>query len=71
MILYKFIGDSASLADPKSIRIAIRSVNDGISGWKKESDFNFSEKARIENRFDDEIVKKLEKYTNSLSLKEK
>lgn len=51
-------------------RIAVRAVNTGNNYWPKEEDFSLAEKARIEKRFDFEIISKLEKLTKSKSVRE-
>jgi len=54
--------------DSNSTSIAIRSVFDG-KRWVNEDNTSRHEKYRIENRFDSEIVSKLEKYSNSNAIR--
>ena len=70
MYYVTFIGDSTMLADSTKITIAIRSVNyDGYS-WSRYVDIkDTSERMRIEKRFDNEIISRLEKYTKTQAVK--
>ena len=43
--------------------ISVRAVRDSASGWMLEAGTSRAEKRRIEKRFDDEIIAKLERYT--------
>jgi hypothetical protein len=56
--------------DTTSTSIAIRSVFNG-KNWNKEEDTHRHEKNRIENRFDSEIVSKLETFSNSHAFRDK
>ncbi|WP_026898917.1 hypothetical protein [Daejeonella oryzae] len=63
MYYVSFVGDSAMLANPKQVVIAIRAVNKGDYKWYLEEDCDKKERERIESRFDQEIISKLEGYT--------
>ena len=70
MYYVSFIGDSAMLADTTQILISIRAVNKGTDYWYLRSDLDSREQQRIQARFNNEIVSKLELYTNSKSRKD-
>ncbi|MEP6844674.1 MAG: hypothetical protein ABI861_01665 [Panacibacter sp.] len=53
-----------------STSISIRAIDNGTSHWTLEEETNSPEKKRIENRFDQEIISKLEQYTNTKSTRE-
>lgn len=57
--------------NPNYSRLAIRGVGDGVELWKKYEKLNDAEKARIQKRFEKEIITKLEKYTKTKSYVEK
>jgi hypothetical protein len=65
MYYVSFVEDGNEKQNEKGPTIlAIRSVfTKRHSQWLKEEDFYDSEKERIENRFDTEIISKLEKYS--------
>jgi hypothetical protein len=67
MYYVTFIGDSATLANPSNVNIGIRSVfkENTHKQWLLSDDLNSPEKERIENRFDSEIIPKLEEYTKT------
>jgi hypothetical protein len=50
-------------------RVAVRAVHTGTGRWLLEEDFSVTERARIEKRFDFEIISKLEKLTKSKSVR--
>lgn len=53
------------------VRLAIRSIYNEKMGWKEIKKYNDEEKVRIEQRFENEIIPKLEKLTNTKSSNEK
>lgn len=66
MYYISFIGDSndSIQTNNNSTSIAIRAVyTNRFRKWFYEEEFDENEKERIENRFDKEIISKLEKYT--------
>ena len=66
MYYVTFIGEEETLKDTTHIDIAIRSVLIRRKmKWLKQEDFNKEEENRIQTRFKEEIISKLEKYTNS------
>ena len=74
MYYVTFIGDDAMLADKSKISIDIRSVSsdgnyDGENNWVRYDNQTLLEKQRIEKRFDEEIISKLEQYTHSHVIK--
>ncbi|HEY8783654.1 MAG TPA: hypothetical protein VIM16_18650 [Mucilaginibacter sp.] len=64
-----FIGDSAMLADPAKATISIRLVYNGGPKWFKYDELDTVNRKRIEERFDEEIISKLEDYTKTKSSK--
>ncbi|MBG6188405.1 hypothetical protein [Flavobacterium sp. CAN_S2] len=71
MYYVSFIGDEEMLKDTTHIDIAIRSVfTRRHLKWLKEEDCNDKEKERIEERFDREIISKLEEYTNVKAIRQ-
>jgi len=71
MYYLSFIGDEESWkADSSKISIAIRAINVGDSRWFLADDLNHSERNRIADRFEAEIVSKLEKILRKKSWKE-
>jgi hypothetical protein len=71
MYYVTFIGDSATLANPSSVSIAIRAVfKEKTNIWLLNDDVDSKEKARIESRFDEAIISKLEEYTKTKASKE-
>ncbi|SHM44062.1 hypothetical protein [Flavobacterium chilense] len=63
-----FVGDDETFRDTTHVDIAIRSVFIiDKKKWLKEEDFNEEEKIRIQKRFKDEIISKLEEYTKTKS----
>jgi hypothetical protein len=67
MYYISFIGDSIEQSIPYKCSIAIRAICKGTNKWNLENDFSKDEKERIENRFDKEIISKLEILSNSKS----
>ena len=72
MYYVTFIGDSNDVIqhDTNHTRIAIRAVDNGVSGWVLEKDFSSGEKERIEERFDLEIISRLKNYAKTQAIKE-
>lgn len=72
MYYVTFVEDYASPADTYKATIAIRSVFNGGNHvrWLLEKDFDSNEKKRIEERFNNEIISKLEIYTKTKAKKE-
>lgn len=70
-----FYGDASDSiqANPNLTGISVRSVISvsGIKGWQNDSDMSNTEMHRVLDRFDKEIVSKLETYTNTKAIKEK
>lgn len=65
MYYISFVGDEESFKDTTHIDIAIRAVFLGSKRkWLKEEDFSKEEKNRIQTRFKNEVISKLEGYTN-------
>lgn len=68
MYYISFVGASASPADTFTCTLAVRAVFKEEEGrWYTEEDFNLQEQKRIENRFDKEIISKIESYANAKS----
>jgi hypothetical protein len=68
MYYVTFVGDEEIFKDTTHIDIAIRSVFIGSKKkWVKQEDFTEEENNRIQARFKNEIISKLERYTNSKS----
>jgi hypothetical protein len=66
MYYVSFIGEDETFKDTTHIDIAIRSVFIGSKRkWLKQEDFSKDEENRIQTRFKNEIISKLEKYTKS------
>lgn len=66
MYYISFIGLDQTFKDTTHIDIAIRSVFiESKERWLEEKDFTEDEKIRINSRFKNEILSKLEEYTNS------
>jgi hypothetical protein len=65
MYYVTFVGDSTTFADTTNITIAIRAINWGAGKWNLSGDVNPDERLRIERRFNDEVVSKLEQITKS------
>ena len=66
---YGDANDSIQVEESKT-GISIRAVNNGY-GWIKEEETSSNEKARIEKRFYEEIVSKIELYSGTISKREK
>lgn len=72
MYYISFIGmPEDSALNERSGTIAIRAVCDSASGWILEENTSRSQKRRIEDRFDSEIIAKLERYTGVKATREK
>jgi hypothetical protein len=54
-------GDSAMQANPDQIQIAVRAVCNGALHWNKKSDFKAAEVKRVQDRFHNEVITKLDK----------
>jgi hypothetical protein len=68
MYYVSFVGEYDSIhKNTKEVIIAIRAVFKVDSNWMLEENIKKSEKQRIIKRFNDEIVSKLEEYTNTKS----
>lgn len=57
--------------NPDYVRVAIAAIYTQNTGWKEIDKYNDEEKIRTEKRFEDEIIMKLEKLTNTKSFYEK
>ena len=72
MYYISFIGmPEDSALNSRSATIAIRAVCDGTSGWTLEENTSRSEKKRIEERFDREIIAKLDQYMGTKAKRER
>ena len=65
MYYVTFIGDSTTQTSVTQSEIAIRAVSNGSERWYLEEDVKGSEKKRIQTRFKNEIVLKLEEFTQT------
>jgi hypothetical protein len=73
MYYVSFIGDDANdsiQVDTTMISISIRAIANETVGWTLEKETSTEDKARIEKRFDEEIISKLEKYTRTKASRE-
>jgi hypothetical protein len=72
MYYVSFYGDAndSIQVDESKTGISVRAVNNGY-GWILEKETSTNEKARIEKRFYDEIVSKIELYSGTISKREK
>ncbi|WPO77077.1 hypothetical protein [Flavobacterium sp. KACC 22761] len=72
MYYVSFVTDGNEKQDENGPTIlAIRSIfTKRHNKWLKEEDFSVDEKERIENRFDAEIISKLEKYSGIKAIRE-
>lgn len=72
MYYISFVADGNEKQDENGPTIlAIRSIfTKRHNKWLKEEDFTVDEKERIENRFDAEIISKLEKYSGIKAIRE-
>jgi hypothetical protein len=72
MYYVTFFGDANDSVqiNSHSTSISIRGINNGIPHWTLEDEINSSDKKRIKKRFDEEIILKLEQYTNTTSMEE-
>jgi hypothetical protein len=73
MYYVSFYGDANDTIQKDTTRtsLSIRAVHDGKNGWNLEDEFSNKEKNRIENRFDQEIISKLEKFSGVKAEREK
>ncbi|HLC82499.1 MAG TPA: hypothetical protein VJI69_01635 [Bacteroidia bacterium] len=71
MYYVSFYGDSIKQANPHKIGIAIRAVYNDSHGWDLEKEFKRKERERVEQRFQNEIIAKLEGYIEKKSTREK
>jgi len=71
MYYMTFIDLSITPPDSKQVIIAVRAVCQSNGMWLLEEDFDERERERIEQRFDDEIISKLETYTRTKARREK
>ena len=69
MYYITFLDDGLSAKKNKT-GIGIRAICNGDPKWVLDKDMDEDERERIEKRFDNEIVSKLEKYGNCKSWKE-
>jgi hypothetical protein len=71
MYYVSFLGDAndSIQTDTNRTSISIRAINNGNSGWKLEKNTSSSDKERIEKRFDEEIISKLEEYTKTKAVR--
>lgn len=72
-IMYvSFYGDAndAVQLDTSETSLSIRAYRNEKFGWTKEGDCSTKEKHRIQERFDEEIISKLQDYTNAKVTKE-
>ncbi len=72
LIYVSFYGDANDSVqiDTSETGLAIRAVRNEKIGWTKEGDCSSKEKQRIQDRFDAEIISKLQDYTNAKVTKE-
>jgi len=72
MYYVTFLGDSndSTQINNYNTSISIRAINNGVAHWKLEDETNSSDKKRIESRFEQEIISKLEEYTNTKATRE-
>jgi hypothetical protein len=71
MYYVTYIGDSITQTNPRKISIAIRAIYTEQKGWQLERDFRWKEKEQIEERFNREIIAKLEEYAGTKALRTK
>lgn len=67
---YISLVDAGMSEHPEYTRISIRGVKTSDGHWKENSQYNPKERERIEKRFNEQIIKKLEGYTDSKSYKQ-
>jgi len=67
MYYVSFLGDANDSVQVNSslTSISIRAVNNGTPGWTTEKEFDSSNRERIEQRFNEEIISKIEAYTKT------
>jgi len=63
MYYVTFIADSTNLSDTTKSAIAIKAINTGDFNWMLTVDMSPEEKEQVQNRFEAEIIPKLEDYT--------
>lgn len=71
MYYVSFYGDSTIQANPHKIGMAVRAVYNDSHGWDIEKEFKRKERERVEQRFQTEIIAKLEVYTETKAIREK
>ncbi len=71
MYYVSFYGDSVEQHSLYKISIAIRAVCSGTAYWKLEKEYKRKERERIEQRFDKEIISKLEQDMEVQAYREK
>ncbi|BAU52306.1 hypothetical protein MgSA37_00461 [Mucilaginibacter gotjawali] len=69
MYYVTILGDSVGYRSNLKTTIAIRAINIGYR-WFKYNELSDEDRKRINDRFNEEIVPKLEVYTNSHAAKE-
>ena len=69
MYYVSFMGDSVDWKVNQYCIISVRSVYNEKDGWRLENNCPFYEDNRIEKRFDEEIIAKLEKGLNIMVMK--
>jgi hypothetical protein len=62
---YVSLVDPGYTKHPEYARFSIRGVETGNGDWKENKEYSDEEELRIEKRFKNEIISKLENYTNS------
>jgi len=70
MFYITYIDGGYGTQNPEWARIAIRAVYTEQNGWKKNTEYNDNEKNRIDKRFWNEIITKLEDYTKTKATRE-
>jgi hypothetical protein len=67
MYYVSYIDPGTGTQNPEFARISIRAVYQNGDRWIENEDCDDAEKARIQKRFEKEIITKLEKYTKTKS----
>ncbi len=67
-----FLGNlnNSAQVDTNTTTICIRAVDNGNRHWTLENETSSSEKKRIENRFQVEVISKLEEYTKTITTRD-
>lgn len=55
--------EAGTSSNPAYASLAVRGVENGTGRWSRYEDFNHTEQLRIQKRFEEEIISKLEQYT--------